>query len=900
MAAAAALAEKRSLPGWSLARDSPRPKAKQGWQCPAPTVEDWEDYKKWKEEQGKKEELPTAPQVFIADTSLLSYQDPDVKLPWIHRLKCELPRRVGRLSGDLPVKASFVGFGAKDGGDESYDAFKRSMAEIGVVLCRQIRHPPNRFELAHLEQSDLIFIAGGDRKRLWETLGTDLGSQVAEHIKWRYLQGAVVVAAGEAMSLLGTKSWYVHQEHNTVIPFTGWKIFPHVVASEAESIDLEDLVEQLGGAGVVILGIHKGGGMIFNRDGLIEPVRNMVQEYRWDWESSSVKQALLLGPPRGTGLLCPLYAAMKDQLEGAGEGDADAFSYALTQEEEGEEGHLMEMFDVHNLWLGTQERCEVERLKLQGNEAFKAGKADAASISYEQARTAAKSSAKRWEELSKEAQRAIDSTPDIAAGQEKPAAQRKEDHRMSSFLVPLLLNICACRLLAHEQDVQRKAGASIVDLAVQQQAADVSPSKGGETSTMLVEVRDNLVDAFRAANEALRLSGGQAAKAWYRRACVFEKMRDFRNAVRDLEESLKRAPGDAAIKKKRDEMFEPARTVAENMYYARHKELDAQEQRLGLAARRALCLCGALDDSYEDNGGEFAIAQPIARLAEGTLEEIDGRPQLKFDEEEEGRSKVAEGAPYLHAHALWTWEFLVQRAPNLRLLEIRDVDLGSGPLEWLCKGLRAHKEVKTLRLVGVHLGAAGAKMIRNVLAQNASLAEVSLDSCAMHDAGLDEVSQGLAESTGPLESLSLRGNFISHRRLGKLTQALCDPSGAPHLSELDLSENPIGALGVKELAKVVGAGEHQLRVMRLQECCIDLAGFWRLVGNLNDERPLSQLDLRRNPIGRGTRRCWRSQMGPTLRCEVLLSDHPLKARREAEASREEADARSFPLPRYWV
>ena len=41
--------------------------------------------------------------------SFLHTKDPDVKLPWIHRVKCELPRRVGRLAGDLPVKASYIG-----------------------------------------------------------------------------------------------------------------------------------------------------------------------------------------------------------------------------------------------------------------------------------------------------------------------------------------------------------------------------------------------------------------------------------------------------------------------------------------------------------------------------------------------------------------------------------------------------------------------------------------------------------------------------------------------------------------------------------------------------------------------------------------------------------------------
>lgn len=86
------------------------------------------------------------------------------------------------------------------------------------------------FEIAHLEQSDLIFLDRGDRKRLWETLGPELGSEVAEHVKWRYLQGpvrvhgmlsrgAVVLAVGESMTLLGEKSWYC--SNDLVIPFKG-------------------------------------------------------------------------------------------------------------------------------------------------------------------------------------------------------------------------------------------------------------------------------------------------------------------------------------------------------------------------------------------------------------------------------------------------------------------------------------------------------------------------------------------------------------------------------------------------------------------------------------------------------------------------------------------------------
>ena len=194
-----------------------------------------------------------------------------------------------------------------------------------------LRRDLQGFELAHLEQSDLILVDGGDRRRLWDTLSTDLGaSEVAEHVKWRYLQGAPFAQPHHTVApylcffcfgaCVGTCScccsrcrgpchrgshvspwteklvlfWNTANDHS----IQGLGIFPHIVAPETEETDLEDLVEQLGGAGVVILGIHKGAGMIFNKDGLVEPARHMIQEYRWDWQSSSVKQALLLGPPR--------------------------------------------------------------------------------------------------------------------------------------------------------------------------------------------------------------------------------------------------------------------------------------------------------------------------------------------------------------------------------------------------------------------------------------------------------------------------------------------------------------------------------------------------------------------------------------------------------------------------
>ena len=95
-----------------------------------------------------------------------------------------------------------------------------------------------------------------------------------------------------------------------------------------------------------------------------------------------MKIALLIGPPRNTGLLCPLYKAsqeLSEELE-------DVFAYALSAEEEAEEQRLISKFDSKDLWVTLELREELEELKKQGNEAFKAQKADLAFLYYHRAK----------------------------------------------------------------------------------------------------------------------------------------------------------------------------------------------------------------------------------------------------------------------------------------------------------------------------------------------------------------------------------------------------------------------------------------------------------------------------------------------------------------------------------
>ena len=75
------------------------------------------------------------------------------------------------------------------------------------------------------------------------------------------------------------------------------------------------------------------------------------EEYRWDWQSNSVKQALLLGPPRNTGLICPLYVASREAF---GDELQDVYAYALTTTEEEEEERLISKFDPFDKWVTVE------------------------------------------------------------------------------------------------------------------------------------------------------------------------------------------------------------------------------------------------------------------------------------------------------------------------------------------------------------------------------------------------------------------------------------------------------------------------------------------------------------------------------------------------------------------
>jgi len=81
--------------------------------------------------------------------------------------------------------------------------------------------------------------------------------------------------------------------------FDCFKIVPHMFTDDDSGV-CDDVVESLG-AGTTLFSLPSGGGMIFNRDGFLEPIQHMLEEVHYDFGRQETRHALLLPPPKGTG-----------------------------------------------------------------------------------------------------------------------------------------------------------------------------------------------------------------------------------------------------------------------------------------------------------------------------------------------------------------------------------------------------------------------------------------------------------------------------------------------------------------------------------------------------------------------------------------------------------------------
>lgn len=118
----------------------------------------------------------------------------------------------------------------------------------------------------------------------------------------------------------------------------------------------------------------------------------------------------------------------------------------------------------------------------------------------------------------------------------------------------------------------------------------------------------------------------------------------------------------------------------------------------------------------------------------------------------------------------------------------------------LAKALRSNKELEELELNDNNIGDAGASSFANMLAVNSSLEELELTGLLYFHQNLDATLLSISRRGRRQFSLKI-GNRIGDTGAASLARALKKNA---KLEQLDLSNNPIGAEGVKAFVKALG------------------------------------------------------------------------------------------------
>jgi cyanophycinase-like exopeptidase len=225
------------------------------------------------------------PIFLLADSQLLFWRGQDE--PFLNRVRSLLGERP-----DDTFKAAYIG--ASNGDDPTfYDIFVAAMTGIHIHDCRMIPSTPSIDDLAYLDESDLILLAGGDVKRGWDVFKeTGLQGKIME----RYYGGAVLMGVSAGAVQLGLKGWHgpaaTSEETFSTFQFVPFIIDVH---DEPEWRRLNRIVLQMGEYGRG-LGISSGGGAIFHPDWAVEAVRHPLVEFAIS--DDGIKQALIF-PPDG-------------------------------------------------------------------------------------------------------------------------------------------------------------------------------------------------------------------------------------------------------------------------------------------------------------------------------------------------------------------------------------------------------------------------------------------------------------------------------------------------------------------------------------------------------------------------------------------------------------------------
>ncbi|XP_045680247.1 NACHT, LRR and PYD domains-containing protein 1-like [Phyllostomus hastatus] len=197
--------------------------------------------------------------------------------------------------------------------------------------------------------------------------------------------------------------------------------------------------------------------------------------------------------------------------------------------------------------------------------------------------------------------------------------------------------------------------------------------------------------------------------------------------------------------------------------------------------------------------------------------------------------------------AWWQIFFSILKVPgSLNEMDLRGTFLSCSAVQSLCEALKyplCHLE--TLRLANCGLTAESCQELACGLSANRSLTELDLSFNKILDTGAQHIFQRLRVSTAKLQHLLLIRCGLTSGCCQDLASMLSD---SPSLTELDLQQNDLGDLGMKQLCKKLGQRTCHLRLLRLADCGLTAKGCQDLACGLSTNRNLTELDLSFNEL----------------------------------------------------
>ena len=337
--------------------------------------------------------------------------------------------------------------------------------------------------------------------------------------------------------------------------------------------------------------------------------------------------------------------------------------------------------------------------------------------------------------------------------------------------------------------------------------------------------------------------------------------------------------GDKSIKFKLGEAKEARQAAKEAFYYDFHPVVDAAWEQVKQCQPTRL----VIRDLPVDGGGSTRLPDPDGDGM--VVEEVTTESSVLGSRDKEYPSDVTlpdvEGNDAIWSQysipqrSLWVWESFLKELKSLLSLRLSGCDIGPEGVKFIAEGLRTARNLESLSLSGCSARWQGAEALGNALAQNESLLELDLSDNQLGARGVKSLVQNGLQSNERLTRLSLAGNRIGAKgveALGALLEAKGSGRGA--VVEINLSRNHLEFRDIRRLGTSLRE-DQSLQILDLSLNELRSDAIYRLGSVALAHSEMRRLDMRGRRVASTTAERI-IEKGRTKRCEILMGplDYP--------------------------